>query len=824
MKISRRSAGFSLIEAMVAIIILSVGLLALAALQVRLIRSGADGKLQSAGLALAKAELEFHRSFRDGLQWATLIVDRVQQVNLNVGGQQFAFTRETEVDRFRWDPVVVAPATEGRFRLMDDAEESVPLSGQPEFKRVSVNVEWQNESGEARDVTLSDVLSSILPEDSASLVATPNANRTNPIVRIFAPSAEGIIPIAIGSGMASASSNPKPVQFNATGGATLTRFNVQNYLSDGGNPLLQRRLEFAYASCKCTLDSATSTTTNPAYEPTVWTGERYTAPRPIVGRTVSQAIGQVNDQQDVNRFDDLCTSCCRDHQDDGESVTERPTGDTDPALLPRYEVDPFRAHIEYATAEGRGPHKHYINASPTLFLPPPLSVAASGNRYFEACRFVRVDGINRVAVDSRLENLVSLNLSPAQRTDPNNALAMLPASLASRYATFAKRYVENALGINTSSIPVDSSLALPSGYPVGGLVDQVGRPGTPGNSNVIPQIPPTPATFTALAREFDAEFLDLDEDDRTELPLGKYHNLSARGIYIDFLTSETRSAIACIGNTARNCAPFRNKNPLELVPFFAVNLTNLNYFQESPDPSPVIFIEPNGFPQTYGQEFVRGRVRATGGGDALAIASSRRSNAGVTDQIPIYPDSAEIINEGEPFRVGGTQSNHRALIKLTCPTCARDSVFFTKMGEKRLNTTPDGNACGFGANDNSIRECTTGTDTSIISVSALFATYVFPTCADGRNTYNPATNLCERRQGQNLITAPAVIADFTLCRLTNLPAGVTATVGAPVSPGVPAETTTATLSGNGLALLLDTTLPSSPILAVFVPSTGTCPP
>ena len=65
MKIFRRSSGFSLIEAMVAIIILSVGLLALAVLQARLMRSSADGKMQSAALAMAKAEIERQRTFRN---------------------------------------------------------------------------------------------------------------------------------------------------------------------------------------------------------------------------------------------------------------------------------------------------------------------------------------------------------------------------------------------------------------------------------------------------------------------------------------------------------------------------------------------------------------------------------------------------------------------------------------------------------------------------------------------------------------------------------------------------------------------------------------
>ncbi len=818
MKTFRRSHGFSLIEAMVAIIILSVGLLALATLQVRLMRSSADGKMQSAALAMAKAEIERQRTFRDAASWRNDIVDApAATVNVSIGGQNFAFTRSMVVDRFRWNPTATAPAVPG-FQPVGDA---VELNGQPDFKRVVVNVTWANESGETRQVTLSDVLGSIMPADSASLVASPNGSRTNPLVRIFAPSAEGIIPIAIGDGMSSASSNPKPVQFDDAGGATLTRFNVQNYLSDGGNPLLQRRLEFAYASCKCTLNTTTSTTANPAFEPTVWTGERYTAPRPIVGRVVSQAINQVNDQQDVNRFDDLCTSCCRDHQDDADSVNVRPTGDVDPALLPRYKVDPFRAVAEYAdNVNGRGPHKHYVNESPTEFLTAPLNLADPRDEYFEACRLVRVDGINRVSVDSRLENLVSLNLSPGQRENPDNALATLPSALVSQYATFAKRYVEQALGLDTSTSPPDSSLSLPSGYPVGGLTDQIMS--SPGDPTATPPVPPT---FTALAQQYDVPFLDLDEDDRNELPMGLYHNLSARGIYVDFLTSETRNAIACIGNTARNCATFRNRNPLELVPFFAVNLTNLSYFRESPQNSPVIQLEANGFPQTYGQDFVRGRVRATGAGDALAIASGRRGNAGLTDQIPIYPDTAQIINEGEPFRVGGTQSNHRALIQFACPGCPtpNTNVFFTKMGQKRLNTTPDGSACSFGATNNSLRECTTGTDTSITSVSALFASYVFATCANNY-IYNPTTNLCVRTFNNGTTqTQTPVIADYTLCRLSNLPAGVTAAVGAPVSPGRPAETTTATLSGNGLALLLDATLPSSPIQAIFAPSTGTCP-
>ncbi|HET7845057.1 MAG TPA: prepilin-type N-terminal cleavage/methylation domain-containing protein [Xanthomonadales bacterium] len=801
---NRRSRGFSLIEAMIAVIVLSLGLLALAALQTRLMRASADGKMQSAALALAKAEIERQRSYRDATAWRSTIVDSAwSTVNAVVGGQNFAFERQTTVDRFQWSATATPPAFQP---VADDAQ----MTGLADFKRIRVDVRWLNESNEQRQVTLSDVISSVMPSDSARLVANPTSNRRQPQVRIFAPNAEGIIPIAIGDGQSSASSNPKPVQFDNDGGATLTRFNVQTYMADSSTPLLQRRLEFSYVSCQCRLNATTSTVTSPAYEPSYWNGERYTAPRQIVGRQVSLAIDQINDQQDVNRFDDLCTSCCRDHQDDANSVTEHDTGgaDSDPATARRYKVDPFRPLSEYAN----GKHVHYTNTSPTTFTSAPVVPVSSANSvYFETCRLARVDGINRVTVDSRLENLASLNLSPEQRSIADNALATLPSSLTSSYAAFAKRYVELALGLNPDTTPPDTTLNLPGTYPVGGLADQV---------IAAPAVPPAPATYTQLAQQYDAAFLDLAEDDVVQLPMDRYHNLSARGIYIDFLSTEARNAIACVGSSARNCAQFRDKNPLELVPFFAVNLTNLAYFRKTQD-NGVLQLEPNGFPQTYGQDFVRGRVRSTGAGDSKILASSRRGNAGLTDQIPIYPDAGQIVDEGEPFRVQGNNSgNHRALVQWTCADCRNNDAFYTKMGQKQLNATPDGTACAFQA-DSSVRECSTGTNAGVNAVDLRFASYVIASCSNNY-VYDPGRNLCVRTMNNGTqLTENPTIADYQFCRLTALPAGATGTVIGIAASGVPAETTTVRIAGTGLPTLLDATLPASPIQAVF--ARGSCP-
>lgn len=54
----RRSAGFSLIEALIALSILGVGLLALAAMQLHAMRGGESGRRTSEASALAQARME----------------------------------------------------------------------------------------------------------------------------------------------------------------------------------------------------------------------------------------------------------------------------------------------------------------------------------------------------------------------------------------------------------------------------------------------------------------------------------------------------------------------------------------------------------------------------------------------------------------------------------------------------------------------------------------------------------------------------------------------------------------------------------------------
>ena len=58
-----RSTGFSLIEVLVSVVVMSFGLLSLAALQSALFKAGAESRAQSAALALATEKIEFFEAF-----------------------------------------------------------------------------------------------------------------------------------------------------------------------------------------------------------------------------------------------------------------------------------------------------------------------------------------------------------------------------------------------------------------------------------------------------------------------------------------------------------------------------------------------------------------------------------------------------------------------------------------------------------------------------------------------------------------------------------------------------------------------------------------
>ena len=269
--------GFSLIEVLVAVVVLSIGLLALAALQGSLVRGGSAAKAQTQAMALAQQALEQFRGFRTktgGSDSYAAIVAGSDTVTIGAN----TYTRTVTVDRYGY--VANTGASGGSFKTTASS-----TIGNNEFKNVTVAVSWTDETGATRTVQEGDVISVSAPADSLSALASPSSSHQGPKVYIdpsrFAP---GVIPIALGNSQSAAASDPQPESFST--GHITTRFSVQDYstsATSNGYDLLSKQFDFALTSCTCNA-AGNSTSANPAYGPTYWNGSKYIAPSTMVGK------------------------------------------------------------------------------------------------------------------------------------------------------------------------------------------------------------------------------------------------------------------------------------------------------------------------------------------------------------------------------------------------------------------------------------------------------------------------------------------------------------------------------------------------------------
>lgn len=153
---SRMQRGFSLMEAMVAMLITSFGLLALAGINLKLARNEDVAKQRSEAVRLAQEKVEALRSFTQldtaagVLAWADLA-----NGNDSISGSA-AYHTNTSYAR--------------SWQVLDTANDPM--------RRVQVTMSWTDRVGEAQSVTFSSVISKTDPSDVGSLGFPLPANTT----------------------------------------------------------------------------------------------------------------------------------------------------------------------------------------------------------------------------------------------------------------------------------------------------------------------------------------------------------------------------------------------------------------------------------------------------------------------------------------------------------------------------------------------------------------------------------------------------------------------------------------------------------------------
>lgn len=588
----RHQRGFSLIEALFAALILGIALLGLAGFQAVAMKDGSVIKARSVAANLAQEKLDDLRSFtRLADDPATTSVNECDAPNFcfseiaaNAGGREHsngslvipsgAVSGYIDNYSLNWVVTCSTEAAGSAFSF------SSTCTGAITAKLAKVTVSWTDSQGQAQSVMLEGVIYALDPLRMALVTGSPFSSQKPKVgyTPVGVPDAVPV-PINTGSGKYKESSKPLP-DLSSKGFSLRTEFDAVSYTTSGGTSKKDSQQEFATVNCVCEFAGNGN-----GYPASYFTQDGSTPAIKVPTSTVAKMTGTAptitGDKQD-----DLCTSCCRDHHDSEAPGTANPTT----ALY-----DPDRPTSDYTGNN----HKHYYYAdsnNPALGL---VEVAeSSGNRYLEACRFVRVDGIFRLLQDWRLIDTVVI---------PDDNYLSITSTLGA-YQDYVVDYLSYQARVDCTSS------------------------GAAGCSSISQSTAPPKS--------------DLATRDLTGQTPGTPNQLLARALYADRVYSSTAPRTLDATYYAALASKIgSNSTWLDSLPFNEVNVTLLANWASS-DPSVVSVsneaisdISANA-PDYYGV-YSRGltQIQTGSGGSANITAYLLPSNSGLTGGVTRAPVS-----------------------------------------------------------------------------------------------------------------------------------------------------------------------------------------
>lgn len=414
----RKDAGFSLLEVLIAVVVLSVGLLALAALQGALTRSSADAKMRGRVAAMLTTHMDSLRNGGYG--------------NLTVGTTTFDVVDACDGDSTDWldcareqaglptldvEQVITVWFGAGSF-ASSNAEQDPAL---PQFKRIVLTSTWTDTGGVDHSQSITSDVSSMSLTNNIVVPPDPLATPTGgPIVRTISPATAGVIPIAISNDSNAATTNPMPELVGQQNNQQIvgTRFSVLNYASSfGSSVVIQKRFDNEVVKCRCQYGAGGVNLPEiyrTALWPAIWTGEGYE-----VADVSGTAPGQTHAsgpragvQQSA-----LCQECCRDHHDND-----------------------LNAEVRFDPERTGSLAKHNPDANGVLV--PVVDMQAG--EYVDSCRLIRVDGFWRTASDAYERNHSLLETQPQGSVEAKSGLPTTAAVDA--YDDFVRQYLRAYTG------------------------------------------------------------------------------------------------------------------------------------------------------------------------------------------------------------------------------------------------------------------------------------------------------------------------------------------------------------------------------------------
>lgn len=517
------SKGFTIVEVMIALVVVAVGLLALGKLHSQFFRSYADASQRTQAVAIAQQIEEDLRGYTllvpdaaglaDDQQWSTAAQDKLAYsfISDNQGGTLFQGS---------------VPDANGYYSI-DDKKVRWDVDEVNNVKNLSIFVLYQDEKGEETELVIRTAIAAYDPnrlellDDSGAAIGGGYVRNTQQTLLIG--TAPDVIPVGIGEydvdgdgvndGISRQTSKPTP-DVSKKGGSVKSTFEVVSYLDSTVDDVTGTADAFVfekYTTINCQCDKADGTTTTYTPSRVTWfQNEDALLGGLLGGRTGITKVKQYGisfpgtGSSIYQAQDATCTVCCRDHHDvslvpETEFYSVNSDADLDQIADPVPGCssgnrdgcfDPGRVSD---TNYSGGNHLHFLNTSDTVADDP----------YVEACRVLEIGGQERVMQDWRL---IKLDLIPDAFFDNDENIAA--------YST----YVQNV---------------------VKAFVD----------GNALPSRPTIPTNLTTV-------------------PVGSTVQLSARAIYIDYMASLS-SPIDGYD------AAIDSSTPLYKIPFYTINVTKL---------------------------------------------------------------------------------------------------------------------------------------------------------------------------------------------------------------------------------------------------------
>ncbi|MBR9885083.1 MAG: prepilin-type N-terminal cleavage/methylation domain-containing protein [Oceanospirillales bacterium] len=541
-----RSRGFTLIEVLVALVVVAVGLAALLQLQSSFIKGATDSEKRAVGMALAEKKLEEFRNYQDiasfdAIGSAALPTSEVEAVS--VGKSSIDYT-------LSWAGI-------------NTVSSAVNAS---EYKEVTVTVSWD---GGASSLGLSTIVARIDPNVSPLLGHT-GVGGGFPGVSHAAGDVPDVIPIDIGDGKTKETSKPLP-DVDQSNESTEVRFETVTY-DTTTTKLVQE--EFVTVNCFCQLQTNTTASLETPYH------YKYENGAIVVEKGVSYTAGGGSNDTKGTVYgsgsftqSQYCTRCCAGHHDA-----------SDASIYSTNEVPGFKS------ATPASPHPHYEVDTSTGVLTG--DVAGNGDVYAEACRFRRVDGIFELFPDWKL---IDLNVMPYAY------LASSASSALSDYQAYViDRIQDQVFGTTSSAMPGGrdftanngeikqlmsrgiyyDDMSFDSGWNSyiasfvadGAVASQAWLSEVPFfeiNTTLLSEWEPIETDPVASAAYVTSEIIDTIEDD-----IANYYGVYSRGAVVMATSGTGSQAITAIskvdntgllGNTYANPSSFKGKDN-EIVP------------------------------------------------------------------------------------------------------------------------------------------------------------------------------------------------------------------------------------------------------------------